>query len=277
MKKNIFLTLLCLLIWQLNSMAQEIRQGNLEITPHKTTSLIFPYAIKSVDRGSRDILAQVPRQVDNVLHVKAAREGFRNTNLTVITSDGRLYNFSVSYAANPETTLIELEEHPDRGGSVLFTGSRLNEEQLKNIAQELAGDFRFYYGIKDKAGGAKATLEGIYTYGNTLFYRVVITNNSPVPYNLDFMRISVQDRRQRKRTAVQEVEVKPAFIYGLGKKGLASGFSKVLVIALEKTSITQNKKLVLDLFEQQGGRHLKLQVRHRHILQAPPLLPDNIL
>jgi len=277
MKKNIFLTVLCYILWQLNSTAQDIRQGNLEITPHQTTSLIFPYAIKSVDRGSRDILAQVPRQVDNVLHVKAARENFRNTNLTVITSDGRLYTFSVRYAPNPETTLLKVDEGQGRGGTVLFTGSRLNEEQLRHITRELAGDARFYFGIKDKAGGAKATLEGIYTCGNTLFYRVVITNHSPVPYHLDFMRISVQDRRQQKRTAVQEVEVKPAYIHGLEKNGLASGFSEVLVIALEKTVITPDRKLVLDLFEQQGGRHLKLQVRHRHILQAPPLLPDHIL
>jgi hypothetical protein len=43
----------------------------LWVTLNKTTNLIFPYAIKSVDRGSRDVLAQKAKGVENILLVKA--------------------------------------------------------------------------------------------------------------------------------------------------------------------------------------------------------------
>ena len=53
---------------------------------------------------------------------------------------------------------------------------------------------------------------------------------------------------------------------------MQSGQSKVLVFALEKHNLNRHKELVLDLFEENGGRHLKLKIRARDILKACPLL-----
>ena len=73
----------------------------LQITTNKTTNLIFPYAIKSVDRGSADVLAQKAKGVENILLVKAGRENFSETNLSVITADGKLYSFILDFTNSP--------------------------------------------------------------------------------------------------------------------------------------------------------------------------------
>src|SRR3954470_10418956 len=73
----------------------------LKITLNKTTNIIFPYAIKSVDRGSADVLAQKAKGVENILLVKAGRENFPQTNLSVVTADGKLYSFILDYISNP--------------------------------------------------------------------------------------------------------------------------------------------------------------------------------
>jgi hypothetical protein len=52
----------------------QIRPEPLTIAVGKTTHLIYPFAIKSVDRGSRDILVQKAKGLENILQVKAARE-----------------------------------------------------------------------------------------------------------------------------------------------------------------------------------------------------------
>lgn len=273
MKKIGFLTFLCFLLCQLQGIAQGTQQ-QLELSPRKTTSLIFPFAIRSVDRGSPEVLAQVPRHVENVLHLKAAREGFGPTNLTVITSDGRLYHFPVRYAANPETTLIKMNHYPETGVSVQFPDARPNDEQLRNITEELTRDVRFYYGIKARAGGARATLEGIYTLGNTLFFRLVVANNSPIPYDIDFIRFSTRDRKQAKRAASQEEEIHPLYIGGYDEKTVAAGQQKVLVFALPKFTIARHKVQLIELFERNGARHLTLRVRSRDIMQACPLMFD---
>ena len=54
------------------SMAKEenrttIESSDLQIGYSKTTSIVFPYAIKSVDRGSEDVLVQKAKGVENIL------------------------------------------------------------------------------------------------------------------------------------------------------------------------------------------------------------------
>ncbi|MFT2010990.1 conjugative transposon protein TraN [Pontibacter sp. 13R65] len=272
MKKNILLSFLCLLLLQLNIVAQDLQPKVLELTSQKTTTLVFPHPIQSVDRGSRDILAQVPEKVENVLQLKAAQRGIMETNLTVITSDGRLYSFEVSYADKPATTLVKLEPPATGAAPVVFANTDLNTEQLKTITNLLAGDPRYCYGIQDQVGKTKATLEGIYVQGNTFFYRLVLSNKSPVPYDIDFVRFSLRDRRQVKRTAAQEEERLPLYAYGYEEKTVEAGSQKTLVFALEKVPITKGKELVVELFEKNGGRHLQLKVRSKDLVQACALL-----
>src|SRR4051794_40844033 len=73
----------------------------LQICYNKTTNLVFPYNVKSVDRGSADMLVQKAKYADTILQLKAASEGFKETNLSVVTSDGKLYSFLVQYAPSP--------------------------------------------------------------------------------------------------------------------------------------------------------------------------------
>src|SRR5690349_19985421 len=81
--------------------SQSFSSQQVEVTDNKTSSIVFPVSITSVDRGSRDVLAQKVKGVTNVLHVKAGRQGFSDTNLTVIASDGRIHHFFVRYADQP--------------------------------------------------------------------------------------------------------------------------------------------------------------------------------
>lgn len=67
----IFLTLIKLQVFAQISLSTEnisvIKTYHLAVTYNKTTNLVFPYAIKSVDRGSKDILVQKAKDVENIL------------------------------------------------------------------------------------------------------------------------------------------------------------------------------------------------------------------
>src|SRR5688500_18146367 len=69
------------------------------IAANKTTSLVFPFSIKHVDRGTKDILVQQVKEADNILLVKAATTDFPESNLSVVTSDNSMYTFVVSYGS----------------------------------------------------------------------------------------------------------------------------------------------------------------------------------
>jgi conjugative transposon TraN protein len=271
MKKNSFLFLLCLLL-QAPLYAQPGTQPLLELSVRQTTSLVFPFPILSVDRGSGDVLAQVPEQTANVLQVKGAREHFPRTNLTVITTNGKLYSFPVGYAAAPAALLISLDTLAAGGTPVLLPGGRLNEAQLDNIARQLAGDDRFYHGIQDKAGGMRFTLEGLYSKGNTLFYRLVLHNASSLPFEPETVRFATRDRRQARRTASQEVELLPYYAPDPNETLTEAGTANVFFFALERFPLGPGKEQVIELYERNGSRHLTLRLRDRHLSRACSLL-----
>ena len=62
-----------------------IESYQLEVTYDKTTNLVFPSAIISVDKGSEDILVQKATGVENILRVKAGVKDFAETNLSYCT------------------------------------------------------------------------------------------------------------------------------------------------------------------------------------------------
>ena len=78
-----------------------IAQQPLAITTDKTTSLIFPFPIKYVDRGTKDILVQPIKENENILLVKAA-----NNSTTV--QHLRLFNSDLIRRAT-DTTTIDLD------------------------------------------------------------------------------------------------------------------------------------------------------------------------
>lgn len=272
MKKTSPLFFLCLLLLHLHTYAQQGVQPLLELSDRQTTSLVFPYPVLSVDRGSGDILAQVPKQATNVLQLKAARENFPATNLTVITADGKLYSLHVRYAAVPPATLVPLPLLQAAQATVLLPGGRLNEAQLESIFRQLPDDTRLYRGINDKSGGIHVALEGIYTTGSTLIYRLVLHNTSALPYELEAARFATRDRQQARRTASQEVKLLPYYEKGMQDAVVEAGASRILWFALERFPLGAGKEQVIELYEGKGSRHLTLRLHGRHLQRACPLV-----
>ena len=83
MKRLVCLICACWLF--VSAMAQT---SSLCISTAKTTSLVFPFSIRHVDRGTKDILVQQVKEADNILLVKASSKNFSETNLSVVTEDG---------------------------------------------------------------------------------------------------------------------------------------------------------------------------------------------
>ncbi len=251
---------------------QSVEVQSIAVTMNKTSSLVFPTVIKSVDRGSRDVLAQKAKGVENVLQVKAARPGFPETNLTVITADGQIHEFAVRYAASPGTLVVQVDG-PEGGvvGQGLIFQTDVTESDLQAYASRVAGarkSVRFKARRKFKM---KLALHGIYIRDNVIFYHVQIVNRSHIGYDVEYLRFYIKDRTKAKRTASQEVSVVPLYVYG-GLGSIAGSSATQVVFALEKFTIPDAKRLTVEMYEKNGGRDLTLRLKNRRIVKAR-LLP----
>ena len=81
----------------------------LQVSANKTTHIIFPYEIRYADLGSKDIAGEAVEKAGNVFRLKAMHQNpFMETNLTIVTADGRLFSFVVSYKDQPDAVTYDL-------------------------------------------------------------------------------------------------------------------------------------------------------------------------
>lgn len=253
----------------------------VEVTFDKTTTLIFPSSIKDVDLGSSNIVAARAQSSDNVLRVKAAIRGFeKETNMSVITEEGSFYTFNIRYADEPVKLNIEMKDFMHDGEAVNHPNNSM-EIYLKDLGSESpkvvhlimrsiyhGGDKRIIKHIGSKRFGLQYLLKGIYTHNNLLYLHTQIKNESNVTFDIDFIRIKIVDKKLTKRTAIQEMIIIPplrAFNYVTEIPGNST---RQTVFTIEKITIPDNKKLIVELYEKQGGRNQSFTIENADLVRA---------
>lgn len=246
-----------LILLSLFSNAQASYPG-ISITNTKTTALVFPSGILHVDRGAGEILVQKVKETENVLLVKAAGAFVTETNLSVLTSDGGLYSFSVCYDPLPSMQVY----HFQRVGSnseVMLVNEGLTPEAVRLQATSLLDNPSMVSRPKDSKWGMKLRVTGVYIRDHVLFLQLKLMNLSPIDYDVDLLNLFIRDRKKSKRTAVQEKEIIPLYTAGSIKNIRGQG-STTIVLALPRFTIPDAKYLDIEVMEKSGGRHLKLKV-----------------
>lgn len=241
----------------------------VQISTGKTTNIIFPMGIVSVDRGNRHILVQKAKGVENILQVKAATDSIKESNLSVITSDGKLNSFIVTYAKDPLVLNVSLTDDP-RKGTIFLSSDQINQAEIETCSKQALYSRKRVGGINGKNFGVSFRLNGIFIYNSLMYFRIRIENQSNIAYDIDQLRFYIRDQKKSKRTASQETEITPVNIYNNTNKVFPLDGS-TLVIALPKFTIPDKKFLALQLMEANGGRHLELEVKNRDVMRAVPL------
>lgn len=247
------------------------RQYPLLVNENVTSVLIFPAAIAEggIDRGSAGIIAKQVDGVPNILKIKAASKDFTTTNLTVITGDGKVYSYYVSYARYADDRPIDMAKEQHKAAAVAFFKNRkLNDAQVRQMAAHIATRKPFMRRPKEKSYGIKASLQGIYVSEDVLFYRIALSNKTHIDYDLDFMRCYIRDKKRVKRTASQEQELQPICIYKEHGSITAGKTRQTIVIAFPKFTVADHKHFILQLFEKNGDRYLTLKIDGKDIAKA---------
>ena len=251
----------------------------LEVTFSKTVHLIFPAAVRYVDLGSSDLLAAKADGAENILRVKSAVQGFdRETNLSVITEEGAYYTFNVKYADEPEKLSVEMAdflhgwnvENKPGNGIPVYLSDLGNESPyvvrliLETIHKNNRTKIRH---IGSKNFGIQYLLKGIYSHNELLFFHLHLKNKSTVAYNMDYIVFKIVDKKVAKRTAMQEQIITPIRSYNQ-VTGVAGKREERTVFALPKFTIPDDKQLIIELMERDGGRNQTLTVENADLVRA---------
>jgi conjugative transposon TraN protein len=247
-----------------------IESRDIQIGYSKTTSIVFPYAIKSVDRGSQEVLVQKAKGVENILQIKAGQPNFTQTNLTVVTADGRLYSYVLNY--EEYCPILNIVENKAAGldHEVLFSSENENQKQIQQYASLALSKNKRISGLQENRFYIKLQVNGIFIHQDVMYFRLLLGNASRINYDIDQLRFFIRDQKKSKRTASQEIEILPLFATS-NVKTIPDESEVSVVFALPKFTIPEKKYFVIQLIEKSGGRHIDLDVKNGDLGQLEVL------
>lgn len=251
----------------------------LEVTFDKTCHVIFPSAIAYVDLGSANIIAGKADGAENVIRVKAAKRGFKGeTNMSVITEDGAYYSFNVKYAREPRILNVEMTDFIHDGEAVNRPNNSMNI-YLKELGSESPVLVRLVMKsiwkenkrrvkhIGSKSFGIQFLLKGIYTHNGLLYFHTEIKNSSNVPFDVDHITWKIVDKKVAKRTAIQEQVIQPLRTQNF-VLNVAGNSNERTVWTMDKFTLPDDKCLVVELAEKNGGRHQSFTIENTDLVRA---------
>ena len=232
-----------------------------------------------MDLGNENLVAGLADGAKNVLRVKSAFKRFKTeTNLSVITDDGSYYTFNVKFAKEPLLLSIEMTDFLHDGEAVNRPNNaqeiyleKLGSESpmlvkliMKSIYKQNKREIKH---IGSKRFGVQFLLKSIYTNNGMLYFHTELKNTSNIAFDIDYVSFKIVDKKVIKRTAMQEQVLEPLRAQNYvtvvhGKQ------SERTVFALEKFTIPDDKQLVIEVAEKEGGRHQFFVVDNEDIVRA---------
>ena len=200
----------------------------LEVTFYKTVHIIFPATIKYVDLGSADIIAGKADGSENVLRVKAALRDFSRETNLAVITEDGSY-YTFNVKYADEPTKLNIEMKDFlHDGEAVNRPNNSQEVYLKELGSE---------------------------------------NSSNVPFTVDFVSFKVVDRKVAKRTAIQEQVIVPLRAYNYVTE-IGGKSRERTVFTLPKFTLPDDKQLVVEINEQNGGRHQQFTVTNAELVRA---------
>jgi hypothetical protein len=231
-------------------------KDTIYVSQDKVTSLAFTHSITSVNALKSSLVFDVREQT---ILLKANATNFTSTDLKVTTDDGSQFEFSVLYsygragkhlkATHPKPTLKVKTDHNNFG-------------EILRLQKRISSIDRFL------VGKIKASVGKVLVSGDSLFFKLRLENRSNINYDIDFIRFYVRDLKKAKRTVTQERELYPIQVIGSAYTQVKSKTQQNYSYVLNKFPLTKDRGLFIEIYEQNGGRHLYLQVTQTDIIKA---------
>ncbi len=240
----------------------------------KNVALFFPNPIRQGITGADNFVFTYNREKEQYFGLLQAKAG-KASNLLIINANGSIFSYIVSY----KEQLEKLNYFVPQSESIGFEQPKFTERSDSTNVANLFTDKTFYYerfcsylltrkqkigSIQKRKNGIVLSLENIVFDKEELYFVIKIENKSSLDYDLNFLDISTQTRKQGKKKSIQRISQLPNFNYDVPTK-VAEKQIKRMVYILPKFSLSNDKMVVLELNEKNGERNIKLKVSNKYI------------
>ena len=119
--------------------------------------------------------------------------------------------------------------------------------------------------------GVELRLRGVWLMQGRLWFGLEYSNHSAIAYTPAYVRWFIRDRRQLRRTAIQELPLEPVY---MPEVSAVAGDSSIHTwTGFTPFALAKDKELILEVGEKGGGRTLTLRIKPSAILDVKSMRP----
>tara|TARA_R110002012_G_scaffold1719_1_gene8365 strand:- start:14927 stop:15703 length:777 start_codon:yes stop_codon:yes gene_type:complete len=244
---------------------------------YKNVALFFPEPIRQGVTGSDNFVFTYNREKEQYFGLLQAKPG-KESNLLVVNRNGSVFSYIVRYKAQLSTLNYFIPMTSSIGNEKPIVADSIQVE-----TSEKSIDNRTYYyqkfcsyllnrnqrigRIKNRNGDIVLSVENIVFDKEELYFVIQIENNSTLDYDLNFLNLSIETRQKGKKKSAQRLFQKPLYTYNLPSK-IPKNETVRFVYVLPKFSLSNDRRVVMELSEENGERSVELKIPH-HFINNP--------
>jgi len=250
---------------------------DVELSHRQTSHIVFSSKVLEVQTGTEKLIAMKAEEIDNIVKCKSLTQGFdyfTESSLTVLTDDGTVHPFLVRYKEYPELVNIQVSSQ-ESSPEAIFSSLSINEPEMRTYAKQVLNKGCVLRNIGDYRDKMSFSIYGIYVKEDVMMFYLNMENLSKVDYEVDFIKNYIVNKKTTKKQAYQADEKIPLFVYEESENQLIpAGESKSVVLFFKRFTIPRKHNMYFELFERNGGRHLKFTLSNKTLLDAKKLTKD---
>jgi len=240
----------------------------------KNVALFFPEPIRQGITGSENFVFTYNREKEQYFGLLQAKPG-KESNLLVISKYGAIFSYIVRYKDQLDSLNYFIPTSKSIGNEKPIVGNAIKNNKPKKEVGNSASYYNKFCSyllarkqrigrIKKRNEGIVLSVENIVFNKKELYFVIEIENKSSLDYDLNFLKLSIETRKKGKKKSLQRIYQEPIFKYNL-PNSIAGNKTRKLVYVLPKFSISNDRRVILELNEKNGERNIKLKVSHKYI------------
>lgn len=253
----------------LSSNAQKTLENidRLTVNEHVSTIITASEPIRMVDISTDSVAGDKP--LDNVVRVKPKTGHHQDGELlgiiTIITERYRV-QYAMIYTSKMEEAVSDKEVELVERNAFHNPEVSMSTTDMVGYAMRVWNSPAHYRNTFTSFNRMKMRLNNIYVVGEYFFIDFSVENRSNLPFDIDELRVKLQDKKAQKSTNVQTIELQPSLILNR-VTSFKNGYRNVIVV--KKMTFPNDKVLTIELSEKQiSGRTISLNLDYEDVLSA---------
>ena len=238
----------------------------LTVNEHVTTIITASEPIRFVDISTDMVAGDQP--IENTIRLKP-KEGKEDGQImgivTIVTERyrtqyGLIYTSEIHEAVTDKEIILADRRQYNNPAVTMST------EDMYAYAHRISSSPANYRDVSYKSHGMGMRLNNLYSIGDYFFVDYSIENATNIKFDIDEIRLKLNDKKITKATNNQTIDIKPTLILNR-TTSFKKGYRNVVVI--KKMTFPNDKILTIEMSEKQiSGRTLKLDINYEDVLAA---------